>query len=77
MNLRDLQYVVAVADKKSFHQAAMHCNVSQPTLSNQIKKLENYLGVQLFERNNRQVMLTATGDQIVQSARRFAVLVLV
>ena len=68
MNLRDLQYVVAVADLRNFSQAAQQCNVSQPTLSGQIKKLEAQLGVTLFERNNKRVMLTESGAHIVRAA---------
>ena len=53
-----------------FGQAAEHCNVSQPTLSGQIKKLENQLGIILFERTNRRVMLTESGRQIARSATK-------
>lgn len=70
MNIRDLQYFVAVAELGHFGQAAARCCVSQPTLSGQIKKLEAELGVTLLERTRRRVMLTDTGDQIAQSARR-------
>jgi LysR family hydrogen peroxide-inducible transcriptional activator len=70
MNLRDLHYLVAVADLKSFGQAAERCFISQPTLSMQIKKLEESLGVQLFERNNKKVMATEVGDAIIASARK-------
>lgn len=70
MNLRDLEYLVAVADTLHFGQAAKRVHVSQPTLSMQLKKLEETLGVQLFERSNRQVMLTNTGREIVARARR-------
>ncbi len=70
MNLRDLHYLVAVADLKNFSQAAEHCNISQPTLSNQIKKLEETLDITVFERTNKRVMLTPIGEQIVASARR-------
>ena len=49
MNLRDLQYLIAVADRRNFSQAAEHCCVSQPTLSNQIRKLEETLGVLVFD----------------------------
>ncbi len=54
MNLRDLRYFVALADTKHFGKAAERSFVSQPTLSAQLKKLENYLGVQLIERQPRQ-----------------------
>ena len=70
MNIKDLQYFLAVAELEHFGQAAEQCNVSQPTLSGQIKKLEEQLGVVLFERTNRRVMLTETGAQIATYARR-------
>ncbi len=70
MNLRDLQYLVAVADLRSFSQAADKCFVSQPTLSNQIRKLEETLGITLFERNNKRVIPTEIGEQVVTLARK-------
>lgn len=70
MNLRDLRYLVAVAELRHFGKAAEACFVSQPTLSTQLKKLEEFLGVQLIERNNKQVMLTAVGAKVVERARR-------
>ena len=70
MNIRDMNYLVAVADLRNFSQAAEQCFVSQPTLSGQIKKLEEGLGVKLFERNNKRVIPTEVGAVIVQSARR-------
>jgi LysR family hydrogen peroxide-inducible transcriptional activator len=69
MNLRDLRYLVAVADHGHFGRAAEACFVSQPTLSTQIRKLEKELGVELIERNPRQTMLTDTGQQVVERAR--------
>ena len=69
MNLRDLRYLVAVADHRHFGRAAEACFVSQPTLSTQIKKLERELGVELIERNPGQIMLTAAGEQVVERAR--------
>jgi len=69
MNLRDLQYLVAVADHRHFGRAAEASFVSQPTLSMQIKKLENELGVQLVERTSRQIHMTAAGERIVERAR--------
>ena len=70
MNLRDLNYLVAVADLRSFIQAAEQCCISQPTLSTQIKKMEGTLGVQIFERSNKKVLPTELGEQIIDSARR-------
>jgi LysR family hydrogen peroxide-inducible transcriptional activator len=69
MNLRDLRYLVAVADHRHFGHAADACFVSQPTLSTQIKKLETELGVELLERNPGQVLLTAAGAKVVERAR--------
>lgn len=70
MNLRDLHYVVTVADTLSFSEAAERCHVSQPTLSGQIKKLEDMLGLSLFERSNKRVMVTEAGAPIIAAARR-------
>jgi LysR family hydrogen peroxide-inducible transcriptional activator len=70
MNLRDLRYLVAVAEYRHFGRAAEACHVSQPTLSTQVKKLEDELGVVLIERTNRQVMLTPVGERIVAQAQR-------
>ncbi|NQD35410.1 LysR family transcriptional regulator [Permianibacter sp. IMCC34836] len=70
MNLRDLQYLVAVAEYKHFGKAAEACHVSQPTLSQQLKKLEEYLGAQLIERDSRRVQLTTLGADIAARARR-------
>ena len=67
---RQLQYVVAVAETLGFHKAAERCHVSQPTLSAQVKQLEDVLGVQLFERDRRRVLLTAAGAVVVAHARR-------
>ena len=70
MNLRDLQYVVALAETGHFGEAAERCHVSQPTLSAQVRKLEEYLGVALFERQPRNVTPTEVGTQIIERARR-------
>jgi LysR family transcriptional regulator, hydrogen peroxide-inducible genes activator len=69
MNLRDLKYLIAVAETEHFGQAAARCYVSQPTLSGQIKKLEQELGVILFERTNRSVSITPFGTEIVRHAK--------
>jgi LysR family transcriptional regulator, hydrogen peroxide-inducible genes activator len=70
LKLKDLKYLVAVADTRHFGRAAARCFVSQPTLSTQLKKLEQYLGLQLVERQPRRVTLTAAGERIVERARR-------
>ena len=69
MNIRDLQYAVAVADHGHFGRAAETCFVGQPTLSAQIRKLEDELGVTLFERTKRSVRITPIGEEIVAQAR--------
>jgi LysR family hydrogen peroxide-inducible transcriptional activator len=68
MNIRDLTYLRAIARHKHFGRAAESCNVSQPTLSVQLKKLETDLGVTLIERTNRAAMLTPIGDRVLQLA---------
>jgi len=70
MNLKDLKYLVALADTGHFGKAAERTFVSQPTLSAQLKKLEEYLGVKLVERQPKNVKLTDVGRQIVVRARR-------
>lgn len=70
MNLQDLRYLVAVAEHRHFGRAAEACSVSQPTLSSQIRKLEDGLGVRILERTNKRVDLTPVGSQIVEHARR-------
>lgn len=68
MNLKDLKYVIAVAETRHFGHAAERCFVSQPTLSGQIKKLEQELGVIIFERTNRSVEVTPIGQDIIDHA---------
>jgi len=70
MNLRELQYLVALAEHRNFRRAADACFVTQPTLSTQIRKLEDELGVALFERTSRGVMLTQAGQDALGRARR-------
>lgn len=70
MTLQELRYLVALADKGHFVRAADACHVGQPTLSTQLKKLEDYLGVTLFERNKHQLRPTPIGEQIIERARR-------
>ena len=70
MTLTELKYIVAVARERHFGRAAEACFVSQPTLSVAIKKLEDELGVQLFERGSTEVSITPIGAQIVEQAQR-------
>lgn len=69
MNLRDLRYLVAIADHRHFGRAAEASFVSQPTLSTQLKKLEDELGMALIERSPRNVMLTEFGEAVAARAR--------
>ena len=69
MKLRDLEYALKVAETLSFSRAAEACNTTQSTLSGQIKKLEEELGVALFERSNRKVMLTPEGETLLEEAQ--------
>jgi LysR family transcriptional regulator, hydrogen peroxide-inducible genes activator len=69
MTITQLEYVVAVATYKSFVAAADKCFVTQPTLSMQIQKLEDELGVKLFDRNKHPIAITAMGEAIVNQAR--------
>ena len=70
MTLTELRYVVALAEHRHFGRAAEACHVSQPTLSTQIRKLEEQLGVTLFERGSKQVSVTEIGQGIVAEARQ-------
>ncbi len=72
-SLRQLQYAVAVADALSFRRAAERCRVSQPALSAQVAELESALGVTLFERDRRRVMVTPAGAEVIARARRLLV----
>lgn len=69
MNIRDLTYLVSLAKHKHFGKAAEACCVSQPALSSQIKKLEEFLGVQLIERTNKSMLITAAGHEIIQKSQ--------
>lgn len=69
MNIRDLEYLVALSEHRHFRRAADSCHVSQPTLSGQIRKLEDELGVMLLERTSRKVLFTQSGLLLVDQAR--------
>ncbi len=70
MTLTQMEYIVAVDAFRSFAKAALHCNVTQPTLSTQVKKLEDELGVQLFDRSKKPVLTTEIGTVVVNQARK-------
>ncbi|TDR89165.1 LysR substrate-binding domain-containing protein [Enterovirga rhinocerotis] len=70
LSLRDLEYVVAIDDERHFGRAAQRCNVSQPALSAQVRKLEEALGLALFERTSRKVLPTRSGEVVTRHARR-------
>jgi len=70
MTLTELKYVVALAQERHFGRAAQKCFVTQPTLSLALAKLEDELGVRLFERNKNEVIVTPMGAGIVEQARR-------
>jgi LysR family hydrogen peroxide-inducible transcriptional activator len=69
MTLQELRYLVAIAESGHFVRAAETCHVGQPTLSTQLKKLEDYLGVTLFERNKHHLRPTPIGEEIIKRAR--------
>lgn len=69
MTITQLQYVLAVAEHKNFTAAAEKCFVTQPTLSMQIQKLEEELGVQIFDRSKKPIALTDVGEKIVEQAK--------
>ncbi len=74
MNLRDLKYIAIVAETGNFSKAAELANISQPTLSMQIKKLEEYLGVQIFEREGKNFLITRAGLEIITKAKEILLL---
>jgi LysR family transcriptional regulator, hydrogen peroxide-inducible genes activator len=69
LSLRDLEYLVAVAECRHFGRAAKQCRVSQPALSAQVRKLEGYLGARIFERSRNGVLVTRPGAALVERAR--------
>ncbi|SHI96630.1 DNA-binding transcriptional regulator, LysR family [Aureimonas altamirensis DSM 21988] len=70
MDRRNLECFVAIADERHFHRAAARCNISQPGISQQLRKLEEHLGVVLMTRSSRQVSLTPAGEAFLPEARR-------
>ena len=72
-SLRQLQYALAIADALSFRKAAERCRVAQPSLSAQVAQLEAALGVRLFERDRRHVLVTEAGRALLDAARQVLV----
>ena len=70
MTLTDLRYLVALARERHFGRAAERCHVSQPTLSIAVKKVEDELGLALFERHRHEVLVTPGGESIIRQAQR-------
>ena len=70
MTLQQLKYIIAIDRQRNFAKAAEQCGISQPTLSAMLMKLEEELDVRIFERNNKNVMPTTTGEKIIQQAER-------
>jgi LysR family hydrogen peroxide-inducible transcriptional activator len=70
MEVHQLRYAVAIARTGNFSRAAVECRVSQPSLSQQVRKLEEELGERLFDRNQKQTRLTATGERFIARAAR-------
>src|SRR3979411_1178323 len=69
MNLKQLQYLVAVADEGGFRQGAARLRIAQPALSRQVQNIERELGLQLFDRNSRKVSLTPAGEAFLRGGR--------
>jgi len=69
MNIQQLEYIVAVDNHRHFVQAAEHCNVTQPTLSMMIRKLEEELGIKIFDRTKQPIVPTGIGRQIIDQAK--------
>ncbi|MCL2872183.1 MAG: LysR substrate-binding domain-containing protein [Betaproteobacteria bacterium] len=70
MTLNELRYIAAVAHEKSFGRAAARCFVSQPALSVAVQKLEEELGVILFERGKNEVVMTPVGERVIEQAQK-------
>ena len=69
MNIRDFEYLIAIDELKSFIKAANKCFISQPALSQQVKKIEDQLGVKIFERDKKSIITTSKGKQIINLAK--------
>ena len=70
MNLQQLKYIVAISRFRNFVKAADSCNISQPTLSAMLQKLEDELDVRIFDRTNKKVTPTSVGEKIILQAKK-------
>ena len=70
LNIKDLKYLLALSEHQHFAKAAEACFISQPALSIQLKKIEAFLGIQLFERTNKRVRVTLAGKKIIEHANQ-------
>ncbi len=70
MTLTELRYIVAVAQERNFRRAAQRCFISQPALSLAVQKLEEELGIRIFERSKTEVSVTPIGDRVIEQAQR-------
>ena len=69
LSIRDLEYLIAISETQSFSKAAEKCYVSQPTLSFQLKKLEEYYDIKIFERHHKKVLITSVGNELLNKAK--------
>lgn len=69
LSIRDLEYLIAISETQSFSKAAEKCFVSQPTLSFQLKKLEDFYDIKIFERHHKKVIITSTGIELLNKAK--------
>jgi LysR family hydrogen peroxide-inducible transcriptional activator len=74
MNIRDLKYLISLSKHQNFAKSALESNVSQPALSMQIKKLEDELGIKIFERDKQNFLITKTGEKIIEKAKQIILL---
>ena len=70
MTIKQLKYIAALSERKNFSKASLDCNISQPTLSMQIQKLEEELGITIFNRSKKPIELTQKGEQIIIQAKK-------
>ena len=69
MNIRDFEYIVAIDELRSFSKASAKCFISQPALSQQVKKIEDQLGFNIFERDKKNTITTSKGKEVIQHAK--------